>query len=177
MKEARKSQQERLREWEREINSAEEPQPRVSVENECDLEGPPRHMKYITRYRPSPGIVIPEDPLIGCECPGGACDAGSASGCCPGASDATFPYTKFGRLRLEVGMPVFECNKRCACSEGGQEGCYNRVVQKGRKVRTCSSSPIPKYEFDLNQFYFSLYPGEALHLPHRQRLRVGSQDP
>ncbi len=136
MKEACKSQQERLREWEREINSAEHPQPRVSVENECDLEGPPRHMKYITRYRPSPGIVIPEDPLIGCECPGGGCDAGSASGCCPGASDATFPYTKFGRLRLEVGMPVFECNKRCACSEGGQEGCYNRVVQKGRKVRT-----------------------------------------
>ena len=39
-------------------------------------------------------------------------------------------YTKAGRLRVEVGTPIYECNKRCKC---GPE-CANRVVQRGSKV-------------------------------------------
>ena len=85
-------------------------------------------------------MVIPEDPLLGCECAGG-CDSGVAAGCCPSTNDAVFPYSKFGRLRLEVGMPVFECNKRCACNP---EQCFNRVVQKGRKVRDVALFSILK---------------------------------
>ncbi len=49
LKETRKNQLERLREWEREINQIED-QP-IVVENNADLEGPPRHMKYITEYK------------------------------------------------------------------------------------------------------------------------------
>ena len=30
-----------------------------------------------------------------------------------------------------MGVPIYECNKKCKCSKD----CYNRVVQKGRKVR------------------------------------------
>ena len=36
----------RLQQWEKEINVLENP--RVSVENNADLEGPPRHMTYVT---------------------------------------------------------------------------------------------------------------------------------
>lgn len=41
-----------------------------------------------------------------------------------------FPYNKWGRLRVDVGHPIYECNKKCTCSQE----CTNRVVQKGRKV-------------------------------------------
>ena len=44
-----------------------------------------------------------------------------------------FPYTKFGKLRIEPGVPIYECNKRCKCGPN----CANRVVQKGRKVKLC----------------------------------------
>ncbi len=81
--------------------------------------------------QPSADIVIPEDPLLGCECGPDGCSSASSK-CCPDTNDASFPYTRFGRLHLEVGMPIFECNKRCTCSP---EHCVNRVVQRGRKVR------------------------------------------
>ena len=44
-----------------------------------------------------------------------------------------FPYTKYGKLRIEPGVPIYECNKRCKCGPN----CANRVVQKGRKVKLC----------------------------------------
>lgn len=39
-------------------------------------------------------------------------------------------YNAAGRLRVEVGTPIYECNKICKCDKD----CTNRVVQKGRKV-------------------------------------------
>lgn len=42
-------------------------------------------------------------------------------------------YTQFGRLRVELGTPIYECNKICKCDQD----CTNRVVQKGRKVKLC----------------------------------------
>jgi len=42
-------------------------------------------------------------------------------------------YNKFGRLRIDVGAPIYECNKKCGCTNA----CYNRVVQKGRKIKLC----------------------------------------
>ena len=77
--------------------------------------------------------MIPDDPVIGCEC-SSACSLATAKTCCPALnSQLDFPYTKYGYLRLHPGLPIYECNKRCKC---GPE-CYNRVVQKGRKV-SCS---------------------------------------
>ena len=39
----------RLKAWENEINSIESATVRVT--NEYDLEGPPRHMTYVTKYQ------------------------------------------------------------------------------------------------------------------------------
>ena len=36
-----------------------------------------------------------------------------------------------GKLRVDVGYPIYECNKRCKCPPT----CRNRVVQKGRSVK------------------------------------------
>lgn len=48
-KDARDDQVKRLQDWEREINAKETA--KVVVENEYDLEGPPRHMNYVTMYK------------------------------------------------------------------------------------------------------------------------------
>merc|ERR1712242_300540 len=42
-------------------------------------------------------------------------------------------YNAHGRLRVEVGTPIYECNKICKCDTD----CTNRVVQRGRKVKLC----------------------------------------
>ena len=76
--------------------------------------------------------MIPDDPVIGCECDS-ACSLATAKTCCPALNSpetSDFPYTKYGYIRLDVGRPIYECNKRCKCGPD----CYNRVVQKGRKV-------------------------------------------
>ena len=54
-------------------------------------------------FQPSPGITIPDDPIIGCECEDGACDIKSEAKCCPGANGHYFPYTKFAKLRVGIG--------------------------------------------------------------------------
>jgi hypothetical protein len=69
--------------------------------------------------------------MVGCECKGG-CDVRVEKTCCPSLSGcALFPYNRYGRLRINVGVPVYECNRRCTCDPNL---CTNRVVQKGRKV-------------------------------------------
>ena len=47
-------------------------------------------------------------------------------------------YNAGGRLRVEVGTPIYECNKICKCDKE----CTNRVVQKGRKVFIVFHKPI-----------------------------------
>jgi len=124
---ARDNQLEDLKNYEKEINTID-PHAHVSVINDADLEGPPRQMQYINAYKASEGISIPDDPFIGCECE--VCDIKHEKQCCSGGSgNFHFAYTKFGKLRIEVGSPIYECNKRCACGPD----CVNRVVQKGRK--------------------------------------------
>jgi len=124
---ARQNQLEDLSDYEKEINIID-PHAHVSVINDVDLEGPPRQMQYINAYKASEGISIPDDPFIGCECE--TCDIKHERQCCSGGSGRfPFAYTKYGKLRIEVGSPIYECNKRCACGPD----CVNRVVQKGRK--------------------------------------------
>merc|ERR1712130_52817 len=124
---ARQNQLDNLSDYEKEINIID-PHAHVSVINDVDLEGPPRQMQYINAYKASEGISIPDDPFIGCECE--TCDIKHERQCCSGGSGRfPFAYTKYGKLRIEVGSPIYECNKRCACGPD----CVNRVVQKGRK--------------------------------------------
>jgi len=122
----RGQQVEDLKKYEKEINIID-PHAHVSIINDVDLEGPPRQMQYINSYRASPGISIPDDPFIGCECE--CCDLKGEKNCCGGVAGFNFAYTKFGKLRIDVGQPIYECNKRCSCGPD----CTNRVVQKGRK--------------------------------------------
>jgi len=130
----KKEQQDRLKEWAAEINAIDTGHAKITVENSINLEGPPRQMKYINKSKPSNGIVIPDDPPFGCECPGESCDLKTEKTCCPKLADVNhFPYTKYGRLRISPGVPIYECNKRCKCGKD----CTNRVVQKGRKVKLC----------------------------------------
>ncbi|XP_047960217.1 histone-lysine N-methyltransferase SUVR5-like isoform X1 [Salvia hispanica] len=42
-----------------------------------------------------------------------------------------FPYDERGRIILEEGYLVYECNQRCSCSRA----CQNRVLQNGVQVR------------------------------------------
>eukprot|EP00088_Acartia_fossae_P068772 TRINITY_DN8795_c0_g1_i4.p1 TRINITY_DN8795_c0_g1~~TRINITY_DN8795_c0_g1_i4.p1 ORF type:complete len:738 (-),score=180.02 TRINITY_DN8795_c0_g1_i4:264-2477(-) len=128
MEKARRRQLTDLKEWEVKINSVEK-DAYVSVDNDVDLEGPPSSMEYINAYKATEGIEIPDDPPLGCECQ--ECKVISGGECCPGQAGVDFPYLANGRLRLSVGQPIYECNKRCACPPT----CRNRVVQKGRTAK------------------------------------------
>lgn len=128
---ARDKQRIDIKSWENEINSVDKNSAKIMVENEVDLEGAPRKMKYINQYVPSEGIEIPDDPPIGCEC--SSCEVKTEKNCCPGMNGHSLAYTKHAKLRIDVGTPIWECNKKCACSTD----CYNRVVQGGRKHKLC----------------------------------------
>lgn len=117
-----------LKEWESHLNAISTDPAGITVENNVDLEGPPENFVYINDYKPMEGIVIPNDPLIGCECD--SCIENKKS-CCVTGCGSEFAYYKNKRLRVPKGTPIYECNKRCKC---GPE-CPNRVVQLGRKFK------------------------------------------
>jgi len=118
----------RLKEWEKQINSISE-EAYISIENSVDLEGPPLNFTYINDYKPDKDIVIPDDPLVGCDC---APDCyKNRDNCCAHQSGGQYAYSPFGRVKLPKGSPIYECNRRCACPPD----CRNRVVQHGRKVK------------------------------------------
>lgn len=125
----RNDQLESLQDWESEINSITKERPLIQVENDVDLECAPQDFYYIQDYLPGSGVIIPDEPPIGCECKN--CD--SKSNCCYSQYDGTIPYTNTGRVRVPPGTPIYECNKRCKCSPI----CQNRVVQRGSNVDLC----------------------------------------
>ncbi|XP_031634289.1 histone-lysine N-methyltransferase Su(var)3-9-like isoform X1 [Contarinia nasturtii] len=107
----------------------------LHVENVIDFDLPPmKDFTYTNDVIPRDGIIIPDDPPVGCNCTddeGGQCSI--KSDCCPKQFDAQFSYNSRGLVRVKQGTPIFECNKACKCSEN----CQNRVVQKGRKQTLC----------------------------------------
>ncbi|XP_068617326.1 histone-lysine N-methyltransferase SUV39H2-like isoform X1 [Battus philenor] len=115
-----------LQEWEDHLNQVDYIK-KLSVENNVDFAGPPENFTYINHSIPGVGVVIPENPPIGCECT--SCNCRSKT-CC-GMLGGIFAYTANKRLRLASGTPIYECNKACKCSID----CNNRVVQRGRNVR------------------------------------------
>nr|CAD7426987.1 unnamed protein product [Timema monikensis] len=114
--------------WEQDMNNTSKDKAKIFVENEVDLEGPPDNFTYVNNYVPGEGVHIPEDPVIGCNC-GEECSPGSK--CCATKEwESRFAYTPDRRLNVNVGTPIYECNKCCKCPSN----CRNRVVQNGRLV-------------------------------------------
>ncbi|XP_063594229.1 histone-lysine N-methyltransferase SUV39H2-like isoform X2 [Penaeus indicus] len=123
----RKKQLAELRMWERKINSVCSDPAKLTVENNVDLELPAMNFIYINELRAGPGVTIPSEPVLGCECE----DCfNNCKSCCPDQMNSWFAYNKYGRLKVSLGTPIYECNKRCKCNAH----CLNRVVQKGRNV-------------------------------------------
>lgn len=116
----------KLRNWEEHLNQVDKSK-KLIVENNVDLSGPPESFTYINQCIPGPGITIPDEPPIGCDCT--ACNCRSKS-CC-GMQAGLFAYTANKRLRVASGTPIYECNKACKCSSE----CCNRVVQGGRNIK------------------------------------------
>uniref|UniRef100_A0A8C9H409 Histone-lysine N-methyltransferase n=1 Tax=Piliocolobus tephrosceles TaxID=591936 RepID=A0A8C9H409_9PRIM len=119
-----------LRRWEQELNAKRSHLGRITVENEVDLDGPPRAFVYINEYRVGEGITL-NQVAVGCECQD--CLWAPTGGCCPGASLHKFAYNDQGQVRLRAGLPIYECNSRCRCGYD----CPNRVVQKGIRYDLC----------------------------------------
>lgn len=129
LRELRCDQLESLQDWENEMNCIAKCKPTIRVENLVDLESAPQDFYYIDNYLPGTGVIIPDDPPIGCEC--GVCEAKSS--CCFAQNGQSLPYTSTGRVRVPPGTPIYECNKRCTCNAS----CLNRVVQRGTSTQLC----------------------------------------
>ncbi|KZC10249.1 Histone-lysine N-methyltransferase SUV39H2, partial [Dufourea novaeangliae] len=125
----RKKQLASLSLWENEMNSVSNGRPLIKVENVIDLEEAPPDFYYIDDYLPGLGVIIPNDPPIGCECH--TCN--SKTTCCFGQYGGYCPYTSTYKIRVPPGTPIYECNKRCKCDMN----CINRVVQRGTKMKFC----------------------------------------
>lgn len=126
----RKNQLREMDEWEKYINSVDSSSTLI-VENLVDFESPPTNFTYIKDRIPGEGVLIPDDPPIGCECKDGC--SFKEKNCCGKMSSSEFAYTSKKRLRLDRNKPIFECNKMCTCGPD----CLNRVVQNGRKHSLC----------------------------------------
>lgn len=119
-----------LADWETSMNKACTEDALITVENKHDLEGPPKGFVYINRCLKMPGIVIPDDPPLGCDCE--PCEPRNKK-CCGNQHTRSYNYRGRGRINIPPGIPLYECNKRCKCNAD----CPNRTVQSGRKVPLC----------------------------------------
>ncbi|EPY74996.1 histone-lysine N-methyltransferase SUV39H1 [Camelus ferus] len=93
-----------LRRWEQELNAKRSHLGRITVENEVDLDGPPRAFVYINEYRVGEGITL-NQVAVGCECQD--CLWAPAGGCCPGASLHKFAYNDQGQKGIRYDLCIF----------------------------------------------------------------------
>ncbi|XP_077645786.1 histone-lysine N-methyltransferase SUV39H1 [Lonchura striata] len=130
--EKKKEQRRALRRWEQNINCTRSHRGRISIENNVDLQGPPRNFVYIDECKVCAGVAL-TPVTAGCECQDCLAEAKTNGGCCPGASQSRFAYNQDGQVRIRPGQPIYECNSHCRC---GAE-CPNRVVQRGIRYDLC----------------------------------------
>lgn len=119
-----------LNDWEASMNKACIEDALIKVENLYDLEGPPKGFVYINKCLTMPGIKIPDEPPVGCECD--VCEPRSRK-CCGNQQSRSYNYRGKRRINIPPGFPIYECNKRCKCGVD----CPNRTIQAGRKVPLC----------------------------------------
>ncbi|GIY62760.1 histone-lysine N-methyltransferase SUV39H2 [Caerostris extrusa] len=150
--------------YERKINSDGTVQ--VTVENNVDLERPP-DFKFINDYMINENIKIVKEPVSYCSCKN--CHQ-SKEDCCPHSLDGQWAYNKYGKVKLDPGSAIYECNSKCKCGID----CYNRVVQHGQKIKVGifktsngrgwglqTLEPIKKGQFVLEYLGEILTTGEA----------------
>lgn len=126
----RESQLKKLESWEELINQAAGEEAYLKVENNVDLEYPPEGFTYVNDYVATDGIVIPTQPASGCDCE--ECGP-KIKNCCGRQPHNGFTFRGRGKVNVNPGIAVYECNKKCRCDAD----CRNRVVQNGRKVPLC----------------------------------------
>ncbi|KAL5236733.1 hypothetical protein ACI65C_004143 [Semiaphis heraclei] len=119
-----------LRQWEININVFSS-KPKVKVENNIDLEGPPENFAYIPNYTYDSKIIIPDNPPSGCICKKNCL---FSSNCCNKLSGEVNVYDLEKNILVAPDCPVFECHENCKCI---MTNCFNRVVQNGSKVDVC----------------------------------------
>ncbi|KAK4416270.1 Histone-lysine N-methyltransferase SUVR5 [Sesamum alatum] len=100
---------------------------------------------YITKPLLDQSLVLESESLqLGCACAHSTCssetcdhvylfdnDYEDAKDIYGNPMHGRFPYDERGRIILEEGYLVYECNQRCCCSRG----CRNRVLQNGVQVK------------------------------------------
>lgn len=126
----REIQQKKLIAWQETINKMTGEEAIINIENNVDLEGPPENFSYINDCIPTNGIVLPTEPAYGCNCT--ECGP-KLKECCGRQPHNGFTYTLRGKINVNPGTAIHECNKKCRCDSS----CRNRVVQNGRKVPLC----------------------------------------
>ncbi|KAI8357824.1 hypothetical protein BD560DRAFT_406273 [Blakeslea trispora] len=95
--------------------------PPVTIVNTVDNDLP-NDFVYIDDLKYTAPVQPPDpDFLSGC-----ACKSACREDCHDGIA-----YNKNGRLVINQGTPIYECNQACECKE---LICVNRVVQKGRQI-------------------------------------------
>ena len=105
-----------LAQWQRDINRINTDPAEIRVENNVDLEGPPPNFTYIAKNFAGEGVIIPNDPIVGCECT--SC-IDEQKNCCGHRAGSSFAYYKRNkRVRLAPGYSIYECNDKCACGPG-----------------------------------------------------------
>ena len=127
--------------WQHELNKQRDGTDEfIIVDNYVDRVPPPTNFTYISSNHYAPGVPDPSSPevsssLCGCECYslGKKCGTRSASFCCPKMANVPFAYSKAGKVQVEPGTPIYECNSKCSCPPD----CWNKVVQHGRKIPLC----------------------------------------
>ncbi|XP_063707035.1 histone-lysine N-methyltransferase SUV39H1-A [Culicoides brevitarsis] len=124
-KDMRTEQLTKIAEWSKMVNECE-PSSRIKVVNEVDFDTPPDDFVYINKNIGGENVSIPETPGISCNCVDG-CSWNKE--CCGKLMGSKFAYRTNGTLRIPVGVPIYECNSKCACSAD----CHNRVIQRGRQ--------------------------------------------
>lgn len=130
LKRYRRAQTNALKYWEVEINAVVRDYT-IQVENNIDLEGPPDSFAYTNKYIPGDGVIIPNDPPIGCACKKNCLSSDECCNQLAGRDSGVYNADK--TIKVSVGTPIYECNKKCKCSSE----CSNRVVQLGSKVNVC----------------------------------------
>lgn len=129
-----------LMNWQYELNKQRDgTDDYIYVENTVDMEPPPTDFNYICSNIYAEGVPDPSHPdssnsLCGCECYylGRKCGP-KTEYCCAHMAGSKFAYTVAGKVRVQPGTPIYECNAKCSCPSD----CSNRIVQLGRKIPLC----------------------------------------